>query len=175
MEKIGRVSIKDVEPGFAYILDDDTKGNYGDDSFCGRGTLFFIKDGSDVTKEEFEAWVKKVFEATAKVSDDGYNIEGYGFGNGEVEKQLEAVLTGFINTWSYKYNGTILDVYVETKYSSFNTGEKVYGNEYSKDIAVKVEIGVGMQKSWDETVEDVEKAFEENGDEIEKTLEDALK
>lgn len=174
LKKLGGLEFKDIKPDFAYILDDDTMGNYGDDSSYGHASFFFIKDGSDVTTEEYQAWIKQVFDATAKISDDGHNIQGYSFGDGEIEKSFEEVLDGgFMQVWTYKYNGTLMDVYPGTHYGDFTvSADKVYGDENSQDIGVTLEVAVGMQKSWAETTKDLEDAFEEHGDEIEDALKD---
>jgi hypothetical protein len=170
MQKLAGLGKADVEPEFAYLIDEETMGNYGDSS---HATFFFIKDGGDVTTEEYAAWLKKVFDATAKVSDDGYNIQGYGFGEGEIEKSFDEVMDGgLMQVWSYKYNGQIMDVYPSTKYGSFSTGSKTYGTDDSGDIGVQIDIAVGMQKSWGEYEDDIEEAFEEHGDEIEDALKD---
>lgn len=174
MKSLGGLGLEEVKPDFAYILDDDTKGNYGDNSSYGHASFFFIKDGGDVTSEEYQTWLKKVYDATAAVSDDKRNIQGYGFGEGDVEKSFEDVIASdFMQVWSYKYNGTIMDVYPSTEFGSFTVSEdKVYGSDDSGDIGVKIDITVGMQKTWDEYEDDIEEAFDEYGDEIKEALED---
>ncbi len=174
MKSLGGLGLDEVKPDFPYILDDETMGNYGDNSSYGHASFFFIKDGGDVTKEEYETWLKKVYDATAAVSDDGRNIQGFGFGDGDVPKSFEDVLGGgFMQVWSYKYNGQFMDVYPSTEYGSFTVSEtKTYGSEGGGDFGVKIDITVGMQKSWDESEQDIEAAFEEHGDEIQQALED---
>jgi hypothetical protein len=174
MQALGGLGLEQVKPDFPYILDDETMANYGDDSDYGHASFFFIKDGGDVTEEEYETWLKKVYDATAEVADDKQNIQGYGFGDGDVPKSFEEVLSGgFMQVWSYKYNGRIMDVYPGTEYGSFTVSEsKVYGTDESGDIGIKIDIAVGMQKPMDEYEEDIDKAFEEHGDEIEDALKD---
>ena len=157
MQKLAGLGKKDVQPDFPYIIDEQTMANYGDNN---HASFFFIKDGSDVTKEEFNAWLKKLFNATAAVADDKHNIQGYGFGKGDVEITFDEVLNkGMMKVWSYKYNGKIMDVYPDTKYGKFTTKEKTYGGEGHGDIAVKIDIAVGMQKSMNEYEKDIEKAL----------------
>ncbi len=168
MKKLAGLGKTNLQPDFPYILDDNTKANYGDKS---HAQFFFIKDGGDVSKEEYETWLKKVFDATAAVSDDKHNIQGYGFGKGEVEITFDEVLKkGLMKVWSYKYKGKIMDVYPDTKHGKFSTKEKTYGTADSKDIAVKIDIAVGMQKPMKEYEKDIDKAFEEHEDEIKKAL-----
>ncbi len=168
MKKLAGLGKADVQPDFSYIIDEDTKANYGDNN---HAQYFFIKKDGDISKEEYQAWLKKVFDATASVSDDKHNIQGYGFGKGDVEITFDEVLKkGFMKVWSYKYNGKIMDVYPDTKSGKFSTKEKTYGTAESGDIAVKIDIAVGLQKSMSEYEKDIEKAFDEHGDEIEEVL-----
>lgn len=168
MKKLAGLGKADVQPDFPYIIDENTKANYGDNS---HAQYFFIKEGSDITKDEYHAWLKKVFDATASVSDDKHNIQGYGFGEGDVEITFDEVLKkGLMQVWSYKYKGKIMDVYPDTKNGKFSTKEKTYGTDKSGDIAVRIDIAVGMQKSMKEYEKDIEKAFDEHGDEIKEAL-----
>jgi hypothetical protein len=168
MKKLAGLGKVNVAPDFPYIIDEDTKANYGDNS---HAQYFFIKEDGDITKEEYRAWLKKVFDATAAVSDDGYNIQGYGFGEGEIKITFDEVLNkGLMKVWSYKYKGKIMDVYPDTQYKKFRTKDKTYGTDDSGDIAVKIDIAVGMQKPMGEYEKDIEKAFDEHGDEIKKAL-----
>jgi hypothetical protein len=167
MKKLAGLGKKDVQPDFPYIIDENTKANYGDNS---HAQFFFIKEDGEITKEEYMTWLKKVFDATAAVSDDGYNIQGYAFGKGEIEKTFEEATKGFMKVWSYKYKGKIMDVYPDDKTGTFSTKEKTYGSEGGGMIAVKIDIANGLQKSMKEYEKDIEKAFDEHGDEIKKAL-----
>jgi hypothetical protein len=169
MKKLAGLGKADLHPDFPYIIDEKTMGNYGDNN---HAQFFFIKDGGNITKEEYQTWMKKVFDATASVADDKHNIQGYGFGKGDVEITFDEVLKkGLMKVWSYKYKGRIMDVYPDTKYGTFTTKEKTYGDG-NGDLAVKIDITVGMQKSMNEYEKDIEKAFDEHGDEIKKALKD---
>jgi len=171
------LSKKAVEPDWDYTIDESKYTTYGD---SGRGQIEFIRANGEISDEEYEAWVKKLFDTTAKISDDGYNIQGWSFGDGEIEKTWEEVdLSSYLLTWSYKYNGTIIDVYPqrgedpeqETEYYQDESGSWVWVNHYK---SVAVDVSEGLQKSWDDTWSDLETYFEENEDEIRDALEDAF-
>ena len=164
-----------VEPDWEYTVDENKNQAYGDSS---HGVIRFTKKfGLMEDEADYEIWLKKVFDATLKASDDGYNIQGFSFGGGDIEKTWEEFITSesFIQTWSYKYNGVIMDVYVEqtkeksSDYGQDDTGAWVWTHYYN---GVQVDISTGSQKSWSEYEADMEKAFAEYGDEIEDALKD---
>jgi hypothetical protein len=168
MKKLAGLGKKDVQPDFAYTIDEDTKAIYGDNT---HAQFFFIKDGGEISKDEYRAWMKKVYDATAAVADDKQNIQGYGFGKGDIPKTFDEVMSGgFMKVWSYKYKGKIMDVYPDTKNGTFTVKDKTYGTKGGGDIAVKIDIATGLQKPMAEYEKDIEKAFDEHGDEIKKAL-----
>ena len=171
------VSKSAVEPDWPYTVDEEKMQAYGDTS---HGVIRFTKKDGYVSDEEYEAWLKKAFSATAAASDDGYNIQGFSWGDGDIEKTWEEFISGesFIVTWSYRYNGTIMDVYVEqakekdSDYDMNEDGEWFWTHYYN---GVQIDIADGLQKGWDDMWQDLEDAFEEYGDEIQAALEDAAK
>ena len=126
------------------------------------------KDG-ELTDEEIDTYFKKVFDKTAAVSQDGYNIIGYEFvGEGENaldQTTLEDALGGWLQGWAFRVDGTIYTVYVSSEYD--NDKESEFDRLFYYN-AVKVDIAQGMQKGWDDYMSDIE----ENQDEIEEALKD---
>jgi hypothetical protein len=163
-----------IVPDWDWTIDESKMMAYGDTS---HGTIAFTRKSGETTEEEYTAWLKKVFDATVAVSDDGHNIQGFSWGDGDVEKTWDEFIgsESMIQTWSYKYKGEIMDVYVEqvedpdqdSEYLQDESGQWywIYHN-----IGVSVDIATGLQKSWDESMADLEQAFEEHGDEIEEAL-----
>jgi hypothetical protein len=180
MQALGNRGIEKsaIEPDWAYTIDESKMTTYGDTS---HGSVEFIKTDGEISDEEYQAWLKKVFDATAAASDDGHNIQGFAFGNGDVEKTWDEIANNesFMLVWSYKYNDTIMDVYPECKEDPDRESEVITNEETgSWEIvyhykSVAVDIATGLQKSFDETMKDAEAAFEEHGDEIEDALRDA--
>jgi|GEM_PF-740516 len=163
----------DVEPTWDYTVNEEGWHAYGDNS---HGAIrFTLADENAILGDgDYEAWLKQVFDATAKASDDGHNIQGFSWGDGDVEKTWDDFINGggWMETWSYKYNGKIIDVYVSQEHHKDaeiyqKDGEWVYDCN-----AVEIDIADGLQKGWDETWADMEAAFEEYGDEIEDALRD---
>jgi hypothetical protein len=169
--KLKGIDENDITPDWDFEIDEELMATYGDSS---HGSVMFIKKGDeDLTDDEYNAWLKKVFDATAKASDDGHNIQGFSWGEGDVEKTWEEFIASesMIITWSYKHKDEIMDVYIErvenpNKESEVTDDFKFIYHYY----AVKVDIATGLQKSMDETLKDAEEALEGHEDEIEEAL-----
>ncbi len=169
------LSVDDIKPDWEYTVGDYSA--YGDDPTSGYGhaVIKFTKADGEVTKEEFNLWLEKVFAATAEASQDGYNVIGNEFaGDGENpldETTLEDAMSGFLQGWAFRYNDKLMVVYVSHEYD--NDKESEIGSIFYYD-GVKVDIGVGLQTSWDEALEDMEEFFEDNEDEIEDAVDEYL-
>lgn len=167
------MELASVEPDWEYTVKD--KHAYADDpsSSYGHAVVIYSKPDGEVTSDEYQAWLQKVFDATAAASQDGYNIVGWEFvAEGEdpfKETTLEEAMGGFMQGWCFRVNDKSMVVYVSQPYD--NDKESEIG-ELFYYYGVKVDIGVGLQKSFDDTLEDAEEALEENEEEIKDALED---
>ena len=165
LEKATGIKAADIEPDWEWEFANkyDTLGQNG------RGLFKFTKKDGEVTDDEINAYFGKVFDSTAAISDDGYNIIGYEFvGEGENaldETTLEDALGGWLQGWCFKKDGTIYTVYVSSEYDKEkeSTLDRLF--YYN---AVQIDIAQGMQKGWDDYMSDIE----ENADEIEEALKD---
>ncbi|MBQ2661241.1 MAG: hypothetical protein IJF80_01150 [Clostridia bacterium] len=170
------ISYEDLKPEWEYTVSDT--GAYADDPDNGSGhavVIFKTSDSSELTDEQIKAYYEQVFKATALASDDGYNIIGHEFvGEGENpgdETTLEKALNSFLKGWCFRKDGKNMAVYVSEIYdnnkdSALNRIFYYYG--------VKFDIGVGLQKSFDETLSDAENALEEYEDEIKDVLDEYI-
>jgi len=165
------ITYDELKPEWEYTISE--KGAYADDPANGSGhavVIFKYADG-ELSDEQIRAYYEQVFKITAAVSDDGYNIIGHEFvGDGENagdETTLEDALGGFLQGWCFRKDGKNMAVYVSDIYdndkdSQFDRLFYYYG--------VKFDIGVGLQKSFEETLDDMEEALEESEDEIRDIL-----
>ena len=165
LEKATGIKLSQIEPDWEWEFANsyDTLGQNG------RGLFKFTKKDGEVTDDEINAYFGKVFDSTAAISDDGYNIIGYEF-VGEGENALDATtledaLGGWLQGWAFRVDGTIYTVYVSSEYD--NDKESTLDRIFYYN-AVKVDIAQGMQKGWDDYMSDIE----ENADEIEEALKD---
>ena len=166
------ISYDDLKPEWEYTVTE--KGAYADDPANGSGhavVIFKTPDSSELTDEQIEDFYRQVFDVTAAASDDGYNIIGHEFvGEGENagdKTTFEDALSGWLKGWCFRKDGKSMAVYVSDIYdndkdSEFDRIFYYYG--------VKFDIGVGLQKSFDEVLDDMEDALEENEEEIKDAL-----
>ncbi len=165
LEKATGIKLSDIEPDWEWEFASkyDTLGQNG------RGLFQFTKKDGELTDDEMNTYFKKVFDKTASISQDGYNIIGYEFvGEGEnalAETTLEDALGGWMQGWAFRIDGTIYTIYVSSEYDNEKDSEL---DRYLYYNAVKVDIATGMQKGWDDYMSDIE----ENADEIEEALKD---
>ena len=157
------ISYEELKPTWEYAVSE--KGAYADDPAGGSGhavVVFKTPDSSELTDEQIRTYYEQVFNVTAAASDDGYNIIGHEFvGDGENaadEVTLDDALNGFLKGWCFRKDGKSMAVYVSDIYdndkdSEFDRIFYYYG--------VKFDIGVGLQKSFDDTLDDMEDALDE--------------
>ncbi len=177
LKKTAGIKFDELEPDWEWKLKSDYSA-YADDPASGTGhaVITFTKAEGEVTDDEFDAWYKKVFDATAKASDDGYNIRGYEFaGDGEDalgEVTLDEALDSWLmKGWGFRVDGKNYVVYVSDEYD--NNKDSELGKLFYYDGA-KVDIGVGLQKSFSDTMDEAEKYMSENEDEIRDAIKDYL-
>jgi len=174
LKKAAGLELSALEPDWEWKLKNDYCA-YGDepDSGYGHAVIKFTKAEGEMTDEEYQTWLQKVFDATAAASDDGYNIIGYEFvGEGEdalAETTLEEALGGWLQGWGFRVDGKIFVAYVSQEYDKEKESE--LGKLFYYDSA-QIDVGAGLQKSWDDTMSEAEEYMEEYEDEIREALEE---
>ncbi len=170
------IKLSDVEPDYNWILPSEYSA-YADDPSSGYGhaaVKYRYADG-ELSDEQMEEHFRKIFNATAAASDTGYNIIGFEFASDDEdamkEVSYEDAMDSWIPGWGFVVDGKNMVVYISDTYdnnqdSSFDRIFYYNGTGY--------DIGVGLQKSFDETWDEMEDYFEENEDEIKDALEDYL-
>ncbi len=170
------IALEDLEPEWEWELGSKYSA-YADDPTSGYGhaAVNFTYKNGELTDDQIRDYFAAVFDATASASDDGYNIIGFEFvGDGEnaLDKvTLDDALDSWIPGWGFRSGGKLMAVYVDSKYDKdkdSQLGRIFYYN------GVGFDIGVGLQKSFDDTLGDMEDALKDNEDEIRDALSDAL-
>ena len=166
------ISYEELKPDWEYEISEN--GAYADDPASGSGhavVIFKTSDSSELTDEQIKEYYEQVFKVTAAASDDGYNIIGHEFvGEGENpadETTLEKALSSFLQGWCFRKDGKSMAVYVSDIYDNDKDSEL---DRLFYSYGVKFDIGVGLQKSFDDTLDDMEDALEEHEDEIKDAL-----
>ena len=170
------ISYEELKPDWEYEISEN--GAYADNPTSGSGhavVIFKTSDSSELTDEQIKEYFEQVFKVTAAASDDGYNIIGHEFvGEGENpddETTLEDALSGFLQGWCFRKDGKSMAVYVSDIYDNDKDSELDRLFYY---YGVKFDIGVGLQKSFDDTLKDAEDAFGEHEDEIKDVLDNYM-
>ena len=123
------MDLSELEPKWEWELK-SKYSTYADDPSDGYGhaVALYSSVGRELTDEEIDDYFAQVFDATAAVSDDGYNIIGYEFvGEGEeatAQVTLEEALDSWMPGWGFRYNGKFMVVYVSSEYD--NDKDSVY-------------------------------------------------
>ena len=157
------ISYEELKPDWEYAI--SKNGAYADDPASGSGhavVIFKTSDSSELTDDQIKEYYEQVFKVTAAASDDGYNIIGHEFvGEGENpddETTLEDALSGFLQGWCFRKDGKSMAVYVSDIYDNDKDSELDRLFYY---YGVKFDIGVGLQKSFDDTLKDAEDALDD--------------
>ena len=174
------VSVDLFAPDWDWNIDEEKMHAYGDTGSYGHGVVRYTKTTEGyLTGDEYREWVAKAFMATAEISDNGFNIQGFDWGEGIVPKTIDEVFDGFLQTWSYVYDETIMNVYVEIAeekaselegepYWDADKGEYVWPEWTHYYIGYQIDVGTGSQGEWD--WDELERVFEEYEDEIKDAL-----
>lgn len=173
-KKVG-LSVDKLAPGFDYRDEDSIKVFTGV-IYQGKyeaSAIYVKKDMTDVTREEYEAYVNKIYALTKEIAEDGKAIYGFELkSNPEeamseipVEEILSKNILGIkisMGDWGFKKNGELKRMAVELIDANSKWPARLKVNYYS-----------ALQKSFDDTMKDAEKALEDP--KVQKELEKVFK
>lgn len=157
------VDLADITPDFA-LGEADKYDFYGDDGHVATAT-FAVKEG-ELSKDDYIKYVRKVYDVTKGIADNGINVYGFEEKNTLEEASQEKDFDKMIEDgkggtlfgvefymgmygWSYIKDGVFYRVSMERK------DKKVDGNDVP--CKARVQIYRGLQKSLDESMAEVEK------------------
>ncbi len=148
----GKLALADVQPDFEF-----TEKVKGFDCFTGNGVnlgkaVYLKKDGTNITPDEWKAYVTKIYNVTKKLAQDGKVVRGFGTDlnvntreQALEEKSLEQALQGGERIeWGFLKND-----HFEACYLNLQNG--------SQENYVAVTFSEGVQKNLDEALKDAEK------------------
>ena len=152
------LTLDQVKPNYKY-LDEDTL-----DMYHGRGryegsVVFFKADKSDVSREEFENYTRKIYGVTQKIADEGKVIHGFerksALEKATAEWPLDEIFSQLGSAsgtyeWRFRHNGEFMSMEVKL----INAGKKY-------PARLKVRFCGALQKSLDDTRKDAEKALKD--------------
>lgn len=158
-KKLAGLDMNNILPDYPYDFEPEDKWFIGEERNVLAG--FYKKEGAELSKDEYKTYVRKVFEATKKISDDGFNI--YGFEKRDKKEEALGELSidelfanddkGIIYLgmygWGYRYKGVMLCVNLQL--------DETRGE--NKKYYASVQIYPGLTKSLDESLKDAEEVL----------------
>ena len=170
-----KLKFKDIEADYAY--DDSNKYNFaGEARQIAAG--FPVKEGESFTDEQYNAFVTKIYNATKAVADNGICVNGFEKKDNKdeamAEYTLEEALAG-TTVFGIRIDDASWAFLLDGKFNVASVSKLSAGN------GCMVKIYEGLQKSFNETMEDAEKVLEEIDKDpakkaaVEKEVDKALK
>lgn len=148
----GKLKLADVQPDFEF-----TEQEEGKDCFSGNGVnkgkaVFLKKNNTDITPDEWNAYITKIYNLTKKLAQDGKVVRGFGSDltvktreQALEEKSLDAFLDGDDHQeWAFLKNDRFEACYLNMK----NLDSMKY---------VSVVFVEGIQRNLDEAINDVKR------------------
>lgn len=170
IKKSGGLDLNDILPDWSYTTEPEKNNFYGEEA---KSIIRFVKPaGEELSKEDYIDWVRKVYAATAKISDDGFNIKGFenasdaetALSEKPIDEMIDQSLGGWIYLgmydWGYRLNGKMMRIWMNR-------------NDKDNNYWAQIDVCRAMEKSMDELFEDAEKALER--EDVQKALKDAVK
>ena len=138
------LKLSDVEPDFGWKLNGN-KHVFAEDptQLYAAGIIWFTKESGEITNDEYDAYLEKLYAATKAISQDGKNIKGQNFvSDGEdplTERTLEDAKGMTEKCWSFRYNDRYYYVHFGRGYSDSERESEV-GNLYYYDrIEIRID------------------------------------
>ena len=172
------LSVIDATPDFKYKEQNEkgkyyVKGYFASDKPEAYGT-FIKEDGGEVTLDEYNAFLTRLYNATAKASEGGKCVVGFG-DNAKTkdeamnEKPMDKVVglkNGFGQpwtsvSWDFVQQGIFYTVRCDLKEQKGATPSRITLN-----------ISQGLQKSMSATIDDAEKALDDEN--VQKAIKEKL-
>lgn len=172
-EMVG-IELNDLLPDYPYDCTPEDKWFLGEQ----RNVIaaFYKKNGEELSRDEYKAYVKKVYDVTKKAADNGINIYGFEKRSSKDEANKELTIDELIAggekgiiylgmyDWGFIKDGKMMHVYMQLD---------ELGKDADKKYYARVQIAPGMEKNFDETMKDAEKALEDP--EVQKAIKDYMK
>lgn len=138
------LKLDDVDPEFNWKLNGD-KHCFSEDpaQAYAAALIWFTKESGEITNDEYNDYLEKLYAATKVISQDGKNIKGQNFvSDGEdplTERTLEDAKGMMEKCWGFRYNDRYYYVHFGQGYSD-SEKESEIGNLYYYDrIEIRID------------------------------------
>ena len=138
------LELDDIDPDFEWKLNGE-KQVFAEDptQLYAAALIWFTKESGEITNDEYDAYLEKLYAATKAISQDGKNIKGQNFvSDGEnplTERTLEEAKGLMEPVWGFRYNDRYYYVHFGRGYSD-SEKESEIGNLYYYDrIEIRID------------------------------------
>jgi len=131
------LELDDIDPDFEWKLNGE-KHVFAEDptQLYAAAIIWFTKESGEITNDEYDAYLEKLYAATKAISQDGKNIKGKNYvSDGEdplTERTLEEAKGLMEPVWGFRYNDRYYYVHFGRGYSD-SEKESEIGNLYYYD------------------------------------------
>ena len=164
------LDVADIAPDFDYP-EKSAKGSdyfYGDNQMNHRVIGYFAKNDGDISKEEYKAYVQKIYDLMKTKAQDGILVKGFDGGAKTQEYALKEKTFDQLfasEFWPQEFCYRMGDAF-------YVCGMELTEAKGEIPARIKFETMRGLQKSFDDTMNDVEKALDDP--KVQKVLKDKL-
>ena len=138
------LELDDIDPDFEWKLNGE-KHVFAEDptNSYAAAIIWFTKESGEITNDEYDTYLEKLYAATKAISQDGKNIKGKNYvSDGEdplTERTLEDAKGMLEKCWSFRYNDRYYYVHFGRGYSD-SEKESEIGNSYYYDrIEIRID------------------------------------
>lgn len=140
LQKMYGLTLADVQPDFEFVVVEEGRDKFMGNEVNLATAVYQKKDGSTITEEEWNAYQQKLFNLTARLSQDGKNVHGYdGIKHLTPEEAnavvaLEDIQVSHISSWCFKKEDRFKACYMtladeaEPNYVTVTLTEGLQGN-----------------------------------------------
>lgn len=141
LQELYGLTLADVQPDFEFAEKLEGYDHFNTNGVNLVQLVYTKKDGSKITPEEWQAYLRKIYDLTAtRLSQDGKNVKGYdGMSHltpeqAAAEKSFDEVVESLVTSWCYMRDNRFHACYpslndqAETNYVSVTFAPGLQGN-----------------------------------------------
>ena len=148
LQRVYNLTLADIQPDFEFTEQTEGFDKFDGDQGSRAVAVYQKKDGTAITADEFKAWAGKIYDITKKMSQDGKNVEGPAYAKSNKEAMAEKTLEKGLSEaeWNYRMNDQYYAIYI-------------HNNDGAKKPYVDVTFSLGIQKTFEDALDDASKAL----------------
>ena len=138
------LKLDNVDPDFAWKLNGE-KHVFAEapDNLYAAAIIWFTKESGEISDDEYDAYLEKLYAATKAISQDGKNIKGQNFvSDGEdplTERTLEDAKGMMEKCWGFRYDDRYYYVHFGRGYSDSEKESEIGSLYYYDRIEIRID------------------------------------